>query len=183
MSATGDAGGSRPSAAARTEPGRHTSTQREGHGIDVVAQMTRQERIAWPGMAVLLPVVLCLAWSLFVDPSGRDGEVTTTTRRVVGYASFVFLAGYYFLVRRSAGLRVDERDRQVTARATRAGFLLPVVMLALIVGMVAMDLAPVQAFVHSRSPVWVSTYLMLGIHLSMVAMSAIRIGHFRRDRQ
>jgi len=152
------------------------------HGL--FGAMTRQERKAWLGLVIVLPVVVYLAWALFLDPVGRSGDVSRVAWRMAGYVSYVFLGAYYVLIRRlSAGLPVDERDHLIRAQAIGKGYLTLVIAIVLALGAVsAMDFGPVRAYVHSRSPQWVAVYLLLGAYVSVVVISAVRAAHYWRDR-
>lgn len=151
--------------------------------MNPVAQMTRQERIAWLALVVMSPAVLYLAWALFLDPVGRGGDVAPAARLVANYASVVFLGAYWLWIRRrSAGLPVDERDRQIGARAVRGGFLTLGTMVVAAAGVSSLEAAPVLAFTHSRSVAWVATYLMLCVYTSLAVVSAVRAAHYRHDR-
>jgi len=147
--------------------------------------MTKQERKAWLGLVIVLPVVLYLVWALFLDPLGRSGDVSVMTWRVASYISYVLLGAYYLLIRRlSAGMPIDERDHQIRAQAIGKGLAALVITNVLIFGAVnAMSLEPVRAYVQSRSPQWVAVYLLMGAYVAVVVVSAVRAAHYWRDRQ
>ena len=152
---------------------------------DLVAAMSRRERKAWLGVLMVSPVVLYLLWALFLDPVGRSGGVTVVAWWVASYFSCAFLVAYYLLIQRfSAGMTVDERDHQIRAQAIGKGYIALVIACALVLGAVhSTDFGPVRTFVHSRSPEWVTVYLVLAVYSSAVVASGSRAFLYWRDRR
>ncbi|WP_411832589.1 hypothetical protein [Pseudoxanthomonas mexicana] len=147
----------------------------------MIAEMNKQERIAWLGAALFVPVALYLGWRLFLDPAGIDGLASTAAQRAGARVFMLFLLGYGWIRWKGAGRFIDERDLRIAARAAVVGYLW--LALTLIAAAHVLGLESFQDYVRSRSLAWLEAFLMFGLVSSGAAISCTRAVLYWRDRR
>lgn len=148
---------------------------------ELIGSMNKQERIAWLGVASLMPVALYLAWQLFVSASGGEGHASVATQRTGGRIFMVYMACYCWIVFRDKSRFSDERDRLIAIRGVAAAYLL----LALAMIGVAFTIASPrwQPYWTSRSPAWLEAFFMFCLIASLALGWCTRVAHYWRDRR
>lgn len=140
------------------------------------AGLSKQEKIT---LVVLILASLgsgYLTWELFLAPGGVAEDV----RDVLGIFYAVLMLGVMAIQNYSNGPLEDERDRQIKAKGTGAGYFV-LVLLLLVTGTLVSSHA-VAGYLGSRTQSWLQMYLLLCVAVSLALNHAVRAYGYLRDR-
>lgn len=144
--------------------------------------MSKQEKATILGWLVFLFGTGYLIWHLFFSDGVLETGVISEDVRDWAYRLFwLYLAGFVLINYRDRTLEEDERDRQIVAKAFKAGYVALLLFLLLAAAVVGMD--SYQPFVKSRSSAWLEVFFLLCMVSSLLVHASTRGFCYWRDRQ
>lgn len=143
----------------------------------VFAGLSKQEKITLVVLAVASLGAAYLIWELFLAPRG----LSSGARDIVSMLYAVLILGVGGIQQYTNGPLEDERERQVTAKGTAAGYF-TLVFLLVVTGIVVRQNS-FAGYLGSRTQSWLEMYLLLCVAVSLAVNYAIRAYGFWRDRR
>lgn len=144
--------------------------------------MSKQEKISLVMLAVALAGALYLAWELFLAPGAAASEgALDGMRDNVAKLFAVLLLGSVAIRKYTNGPLEDERDRQIKAEGTEAGYA-ALVLMVFVSGMLIRGTGFAD-YLLARPHGWLELYLLLCVAVSVAVNGAVRMYRYWCDRR
>lgn len=144
--------------------------------------MSKQEKIAWVMLAVTLIAVVYLAWELFLAPGAAMSEGALGSMRDNVFKLFLaLLLGATVIRKYTNGPLEDERDRQIKAEGTEAGYA-ALILMVFVSGMLIRGTGFAD-YLLARPHGWLELYLLLCVAVSVAVNGAVRTYRYWCDRR